>query len=316
VENQHVEMESTDLRLDRTRSRVADAIARFSGGQTRQQTAVPGLALYHFTAPNDPTSGVYQPCLCAVMQGSKMVLLGDESYVYDAETYLITSLHLPTVARVLDASPERPFLALTLAFDLEALSRLMADKNLPPPPAAAGERAMATAPMTLPLMTALERLVDLLGQPDDIPIMAPLLQREILYRLLQGDLGVRLRRMAALGSQGHRIARAIDWLRENYADPLQIETLSAEVGMSPSTFHQHFRAATAMSPLQYQKQLRLQEARRLMLTDDVDAATAGFRVGYGSPSQFSREYARQYGAPPMRDISGLRAVRTSGVAAE
>jgi len=158
----------------------------------------------------------------------------------------------------------------------------------------------------LPLLTAFQRLIDLLAEPKDIPILAPIIQREIVYRLLVGDQGARLRQMASAGSQSQQIARAIDWLKSNFTQSLRIEDLATQVNMSTSTFHHHFRALTAMSPLQYQKWLRLNEARRLMLIERLDAATAAFQVGYESPSQFSREYSRLYGAPPLRNITNLR----------
>lgn len=167
---------------------------------------------------------------------------------------------------------------------------------------------MATGAVTLPLVSAVQRLVDLLGDEQDIPILAPVIQREILYRLLTGDQGERLRQIASGGGHGHQIARAIEWLKGNFAQPLRIEDLARQTSMSPSTFHHHFRSVTALSPLQYQKQLRLREARRLMLAECCDAATAAFQVGYESPSQFSREYSRLFGAPPLRDVTSLRQV--------
>jgi AraC-like DNA-binding protein len=182
----------------------------------------------------------------------------------------------------------------------------MVDSNLPPPPPQQSSRGMATGEVTLPLLTAFQRLIDLLAEPKDIPILAPIIQREISYRLLVGDQGARLRQMASAGSQSHQIARAIHWLKGNFTRPLRVDDLAAQASMSTSTFHHHFRAVTAMSPLQYQKWLRLCEARRLMLTDNQDASTAAFQVGYESPSQFSREYSRLFGAPPLRDVTNLR----------
>ncbi len=187
----------------------------------------------------------------------------------------------------------------------------MVDSKLPPPRAQQSGRGMATGEVTLPLLAAFQRLIDLLDEPEDIPILAPLIQREILYRLLVGDQGTRLRQIASAGSQSHQIARAIDWLKANYAQPLRIDDLATHVNMSPSTFHHHFRALTAMSPLQYQKWLRLNEARRLMLAERLDATTAAFQVGYESPSQFSREYSRLFGSPPLRDIKSLHQIAAS-----
>jgi len=182
----------------------------------------------------------------------------------------------------------------------------MVDSNLPLPHARQSDRGMATGKVTLPLIDAFQRLIDLLAAPKDIPILAPIIQREIYYRLLVGDQGMRLRQMASAGTQSRQVAQAIDWLKNNFTRPLHIDDLATQVNMSTSTFHHHFRALTAMSPLQYQKWLRLNEARRLMLIKQLDAANAAFQVGYESPSQFSREYNRLFGAPPLRDITNLR----------
>jgi AraC-like DNA-binding protein len=187
----------------------------------------------------------------------------------------------------------------------------MVESNLPPPRPQQSSRGIATGEVTLPLLAAIQRLIDLLDGPTDIPILAPIIKREIFYRLLIGDQGARLRQMASTGNQSNQIARAIDWLKSNFTRPLRIDDLAAQVNMSTSTFHHHFRQVTAMSPLQYQKWLRLNEARRLLLTENQDATTAAFQVGYESPSQFSREYSRLFGAPPLRDITSLRLTATS-----
>jgi AraC-like DNA-binding protein len=236
------------------------------------------------------------------------VLLGDDTYVYDAHHYLITSVHLPTIVQIIEASPEKPYLGLRLKFDLREVSQLMVDSNLPQPRPQQSSRGMATGEVTLQLVNALIRLIDLLADEKDIPILAPVIQREIIYRLLIGNQGERLRQIATAGSQSQQIARAIGWLKSNYATPISIDDLAAQANMSTSTFHHHFRSLTALSPLQYQKQLRLQEARRLMLAERMDAANAAFQVGYESPSQFSREYSRLFGAPPLRDIATLRQI--------
>jgi AraC-like DNA-binding protein len=244
-------------------------------------------------------------------QGAKRVVLGDDVYVYDAHHFLITSLDLPAVWQVINASREKPYLGLVLKLDRREMSQLMADSNLPPPRAQQSSRGMATGEVTLPLLTAFQRLIDLLAEPKDIPMLAPIIQREILYRLLVSDQGARLRQVASAGSQSQQIARAIDWLKSHFTGTLRIEDLATQINMSPSSFHHHFRVLTAMSPLQYQKWLRLNEARRLMLTERSDAATAALQVGYESPSQFSREYRRLFGAPPLRDIERLRTAAAS-----
>jgi len=285
---------------------LVKSIARFTEQGELHTTAIPGLALFRRTEPSEPISGMYEPSVCLVAQGAKRVRLGDDSYVYDAQHYLITSVHLPTVVQVIEASPEKPYLGLRLMLDQREISQLMVDSNLPPARVRQSSRGMATGEVTLALLTAIQRLIDLLDEQQDIPILAPIIQREITYRLLVGDQGERLRQIASAGSQSHQIARAIDWLKANFTQSLSIDDLAAQVRMSSSTFHHHFRSMTALSPLQFQKQLRLQEARRLMLAERMDAATAAFQVGYESPSQFSREYNRLFGAPPLRDITMLR----------
>jgi AraC-like DNA-binding protein len=269
-------------------------------------TAISGLALFQRDKPTQPESRMYEPRICLIAQGAKRVLLGDDTYVYGERHFLITSVNLPTVVQITKASREKPCLGLILKLDQREISQLIVDSNLPFPRPQQSSRGMATGEVTLPLLTAFQRLIDLLAEPKDIPILAPIIQREIFYRLLVGDQGARLRQMASSGSQSQQIARAIDWLKDNFTQPLRIDDLATQVNMSTSTFHHHFRTLTAMSPLQYQKWLRLNEARRLMLIENQDAATVAFQVGYESPSQFSREYGRLFGAPPLRDITSLR----------
>jgi len=281
-------------------------IARWAVEGGRIVTAISALSLSRRDALTQPMSYMYEPSICLIAQGAKRLLLGGDTYVYDAHHFLITSMDLPTVVQVIRASREKPCLSLMLKLDQREISQLMADSNLPPPRAQESSRGMAIGEVTLPLLTAFQRLIDLLAEPKDIPILAPIIQREILYRLLVGDQGARLRQMASVGSQSHQIAKAIDWLKSHYTLPLRIDDLAARLHMSTSTFHQHFRRLTAMSPLQFQKWLRLNEARRLMLTEHLNAATAALQVGYESPTQFSREYRRFFDEPPLRDITHLR----------
>jgi AraC-like DNA-binding protein len=269
------------------------------------------LSLARQDAPTQPISYMYDPSICLVAQGVKRVLLGDDTYVLDAHHFLITSMDLPTVVQIIKASRGRPYVGLILRLDQREISQLMSDSNLPPPSAQESSRGMATGEVTLPLLTAFQRLVDLLDEPKNIPILAPIFQREILYRLLVGDQGVRLRQMASARSHNDQIAQAIEWLKSHYTQPLRIDDLAARVHMSTSAFHHHFRRLTAMSPLQFQKWLRMNEARRLMLTERFNAATAAFQVGYESPSQFSREYRRFFNEPPSRDITYLRQITDS-----
>ncbi len=285
---------------------LAESIARWTDQGDQMETTIPGLSLYRRIEPTQPTSGMYEPSICLIAQGAKRVVLGDDIYVYDAHHFLITSVDLPTVWQIMEASREKPCLGLVLKLDQREISQLMVDSHLPPPRAQQSGRGMAIGEVTLPLLSAFQRLIDLLAEPKDIPILAPIIQREISYRLLVGDQGARLRQMASAGSQSHQIARSIYWLKSNFTRPLHIDDLAAQVNMSTSTFHHHFRALTSMSPLQYQKRLRLSEARRLMLAERLDATTAAYQVGYESSSQFSREYSRLFGAPPLRDITSLR----------
>ena len=298
--------ENSDLEL--ARENLGKSIARLTEDGEMHETAIPRLSLFRRTEPTGPISSMYEPSICLISQGAKRVVLGEDSYVYDAHHFLITSMNLPTVVQIIEASLEKPYLGLKLKLDLREVSQLMVDSNLPPPRAQQSGRGMAIGEITLPLLVAFQRLVDLLAEQKDIPILAPLIQREIIYRLLVGDQGARLRQIASTGSQGHQIAQAVDWLKGNFTRPLRIDDLAKQVNMSTSTLHHHFRALTAMSPLQYQKWLRLNEARRLMLTENQDASTAAFQVGYESPSQFTREYGRLFGTPPLRDITNLRQV--------
>ena len=294
-------------RMEAARRTIAEAIRRRAPeGELHRLTEWPALGMFRSSALSGPVCGVYEPGVALIVQGSKRVLLGSDAFVYGVHDLLIVSLNLPTVAQILDASPDKPYLSLFLRLDEQEIARLMMEGRVPPPRAQAAERAMATGRVTWPLLSAFQRLIELLDDPEALPAVAPLVQREILYRLLISDQGDRLRQIGAVGSQSHQIGRAIEWLKAHFAKPLRIDELSSHVRMSTSTFHHHFRALTAMSPLQYQKWLRLTEARRLMLAERLDASTAAFRVGYESASQFSREYSRQFGAPPMRDIAALR----------
>lgn len=285
---------------------LGESIARCTEKGELHTTEVPGLSLFRRDEPTEPISGMYEPSICMAVQGAKRVILGDDMFVYDANRYLITSVHLPTIVQIIEASPEKPYLGLRLKFDLREVSQLMVDSNLPQPRPQQSSRGMATGEVTLQLVNAFIRLIDLLNDEKDIPILAPVIQREIIYRLLVGDQGERLRQIATAGSQSQQIAKAIGWLKSNYSHSISMDDLAAQANMSTSTFHHHFRSLTALSPLQFQKQLRLQEARRLMLAERMDAANAAFQVGYESPSQFNREYNRMFGAPPLRDVTNLR----------
>jgi len=265
-----------------------------------------GLQLARSSSPTDPVHRVYGPAFCVIAQGIKEVHLADGRYRYDPSHYLFTSVELPMVSRVVEASEERPYLGLRLVLDPAVVASAMVEADLPPSRAGAGVKAIDVSPLDASLLDAVVRLVRLLDSPAESRLLAALVIREIVYRLPMGEQGGRLRQIAASGGQAHRIAKAIERLREGLDRPLRIDDLARELGMSASGFHHHFRAITAMSPLRFQKQLRLQEARQLMLGEDLDAASAAFRVGYGDASHFSRDYKRLFGEPPIRDVERLR----------
>lgn len=245
------------------------------------------------------------PSICLIGQGRKRLFLGEDVYVYDAHRFLITSVDLPVVAQILEASSEKPYLGLTMELDLRMIGQLMLDNDMPSFLQTKDRLGIAISEVSVPLIDAFNRLLDLIEHPGDIPALAPLIQQEIFYRLLTGEQGPRLRQISTIGNHGYQIARVIDWLKDNFGKSVTVEELAAKAGLSVSAFHKHFRSMTAMSPLQFQKRIRLNEARRLMLTNHLDASQAAFEVGYESPSQFSREYNRLFGAPPMRDIKNL-----------
>ncbi|QRK14049.1 AraC family transcriptional regulator [Archangium violaceum] len=285
---------------------LASLIERFTPGDGVHPTAIPRVSLLRAERPGEPLHVLYQPALCVIAQGSKQVMLGEEVYPYDASHYLVVSVDLPVTGQVTRATPKAPYLCFQLDLDPVELAELILKAGLPAPVQRGPSRGLFLSQTTPALLDAVLRLVRLLDAPEDIPMLAPLAIREILYRLLKGEHGWRLGQIATANSQAERIARAIAWIKSRFAEPLRIEDVAREVHMSPSSLHHQFKAVTAMSPLQYQKQLRLQEARRLLLSADVDVATAGFRVGYESPSQFGREYRRLFGTPPGRDLRRLR----------
>ena len=293
--------------LEAQRQELADLIGRHAGEPYGPASAIEDLYLVRYRESVRSMPALAQPALCVLAQGSKTLFLGDERYAYDPLHYMVVSVTLPISGALLEASPENPSLGLRMDIDPAQISQLIAESSpmmVPNLPSGRGLYVERTDPQ---LLDALLRLVRLLDSPRDIPVLAPLIRREILYRLLRGPQGHRLYEIALANSQTHRVCQAITWLNRHYQQPLRIEDLAREVNLSTSTLHHRFKAVTSMSPLQYQKQLRLQEARRLMLNDGLEAAVAGYRVGYESPSQFSREYSRLYGAPPIRDVARLRA---------
>jgi AraC-like DNA-binding protein len=269
-------------------------------------TAITGLGFFRREHPAPPIVCMVEPSIILVTRGEKQLWVGGEGYPYDRSRFLITSLDLPANSEVLAASPEHPCVGLTLKLDLRMLAELIAQSDLPPTRGRSVAKGVGIGSVTPAMLASFERLLALLEEPESIPVLAPLIQREIHYRLLQSDQASRLRQITSVDGQGYRIAKAIDWLKLNYTLALRVDELAARVQMSTPTFHHHFRQLTAMSPLQYQKWLRLNEARRLMLNEHQDVSSAAFKVGYESPSQFSREYSRLFGVPPKRDIAVLR----------
>jgi AraC-like DNA-binding protein len=248
----------------------------------------------------------YEPGITVMAQGQKRVDLGRTTFIYGESRYLLTSVDLPIVSQIVEASVETPCLAMSLKLEMPVVRELLSREEIHVPEASPDSPAMVTGEATVEFLSACCRLIDLLDTPRDIPFLSGLIQREIIYRILRGPEGARLQAIATLGDQSHRTAKAIAWIKANYAMPLRVEDLAEIAGMGASTLHHHFRELTAMSPLQYQKQLRLQAARGRMLVDGLDAASAAFEVGYESASQFNREYSRFFGQPPMRDIRTLR----------
>jgi AraC-like DNA-binding protein len=282
---------------------LRELVARHAAGR-RFETAIPRVRIYLSEETTRPLPAVYAPLHCLVLQGAKEVMIGERRLRYDTASCFTTSVELPATGRIVQASPAEPYLAAVLVLDPQVMAALLAEvpARAEADAAAAG---FAVSPVTPQLLDPWLRLLKLLDTPQDIPVLASLLEREILYRLLTGPQGGVLRQIALADSRLSQVRRAIGWIRENYDQPLRIDALADLAGMSPASFHRHFKAATAMSPLQYQKRLRLQQARRLLIAHK-DAARAGYAVGYESASQFSREYARLFGVPPARDAARLR----------
>jgi AraC-like DNA-binding protein len=293
-------------------------LARHAPREGVWPTALPRVWVIRLDGPGGELAHAVQPAaLCLIAQGAKEVRLGDERYVYDAARFMVFTTDLPVSGRVIEASPERPYLCLRLDFDAEEVAELVARSGPPKAPApSAGHgaddgaddtsRGLFVSAITPDMLDAADRLMRLLDHPEDHAALAPMAMRELVYRVLRSEQGERLAQVARADSQTQRVQRAIRWLKAHYAKPLRIEALAKEAHMSASSLHHHFRALTSMSPLQYQKQLRLQEARRLLIAEGLEVARAGHAVGYESPSQFSREYSRLYGAPPSRDAARRR----------
>ncbi|WP_198953593.1 AraC family transcriptional regulator [Rhodopirellula sp. MGV] len=286
--------------------KIAQIAQRHATADGELHTSVPRLTIYRSSSPTDYDAVVYLPSLCVILQGAKEVVVGGEAFRYDPAQSLLVSVDMPAATRVVEASAKNPCLAIRIEIQSVDVAELLAGGAMVPARTSTS-RGIGVIPVENSLLDAIRRLLALMDTPNDIESLAPLILREITYRLLSGPEGIRLRQTAASGGPAQRIARAISWLKEHFAEPAKVESVASHVGLSPSAFHQHFKRMTGLSPLQYQKRFRLQEARRLMFSEGLEAAEAAFRVGYESPSQFGREYRRLFGAPPRQDIADLTA---------
>jgi AraC-like DNA-binding protein len=288
------------------RKELARKIAVHAQSPGEHSTAVPGLVLYRRTTPTACYRATYEPSLTVFVQGRKRINLGGREYLCDESSFLLSSIDVPAQSQIVEASEQVPLLSMYLRLDMPTVREVLSREDLPESESSVQYGGLAVGETTAGLLGACARLIELLETPEDIPFLSHLIQREIVYRIVRTPQGERLRAIATAGDLSHRTARAIAWLRANYAKPLHMENLASIARMGVSTLHHQFRALTAMSPLQYQKQLRLQMARQCMLMDGMDATSAAYEVGYESVSQFSREYSRFFGQPPMRDIKALR----------
>ncbi len=277
-------------------------VIRHTDGISRT-TVVPRVGIGLSRHPSTPMASVYEPMICLVLQGAKQVMIGDHLLRYDPACAFIASLELPVSGRIVEASAQKPYVAVSLTLDRDALAELLSCMPAVAPRATAG---FAVTPVTPDLLAAWGQLLALLDAPEDVPVLAPLREREVLYRVLQSPQGEMLRQIGRDDSRLSHVRRVIHWIQSHFDEPMRIEALADIAGMSVPSFHRHFKAATAMSPLQFQKKLRLQAARRL-LAINTEASRAAYSVGYESASQFSREYTRMFGAAPSRDAERLRA---------
>jgi AraC-like DNA-binding protein len=297
---------ATELRKILARRIAAQAQAR-----GEHPTAIPGLVLFRQTAPSPCYRATFEPSLGVFVQGRKLINLGGKEYLCDGSSFLLTSVDVPVQNQIVEASEDVPLLSMLLRLDMQVVGEVLSREDLPEPGRSAHGHALAIGETTAGMLGACVRLIETLDTPEDIPFLAPLIQREIIYRVLRTRQGERLRAIATRGDLSHNTARAISWLKANYTKPLHMEELAGIAHMAVSTLHHQFRALTAMSPLQYQKQLRLQAARQRMLMQGIDATRAAYEVGYESVSQFSREYSRYFGQPPIRDVKALRDARAA-----
>jgi AraC-like DNA-binding protein len=287
-------------------SALAATIQRFAQKDGDILTSIPGLSLHRRSSVTEPLHCIYNLGLGVVAQGDKQVLVGAETIGYGPGQSMLTTIDLPVVSHVTRATEREPFLGMMVTLDVRSVVHVASEMDMPRPRKDCAHRSISFEALDAGLLDALIRLVTLLGEPLLAPRLAPLIQQELIVRLLSGPHGPRLLHLVTSGSPSQQIARSVAWLKQNFVESLRIDDVAQRAHMSPSTFRQHFRSLTGISPLQYQKQLRLQEARQLMLNEHLDAGSAALRVGYESASQFSREYSRLFGAPPQRDIGRMR----------
>jgi AraC-like DNA-binding protein len=296
--------ENDDTRIARINRLLKEKLLRRLPEPGRYPTAIEGFMIARRHDARELENCVYRPLVAVVLQGSKRSVIGSEEYRYGENHCLVIGVDVPSANHVLVASPEKPFLAVTLDLDRYLITQLGAE--IPPRLGNGSTKGMAVAEVDPDILDAFLRLTELLEKPEQIPVLAPMIIREIHYRLLIGPQGERLRMINTLGTQSNQVAKSITWLRDNYKEPLQVDELAKKVNMATSTFHRHFRDVTTLSPLQFQKRLRLFEAQRLMLVENEDAALAAIAVGYESPTQFNREYKRLFGEPPHRHVNRIR----------
>lgn len=301
-----MERENSDNKIAEYQKELASLIKKFVSTDGKHPTIIPALQLLRASNVSERLHSIYEPSLILIAQGSKIVMLGDEVYHYDPASYLVSSVQLPIVGRIIQATPEEPYLCVQISFRTDQILDIVKEAD----PIRNGKtdlgRGLVANKTNAALLDAVLRLVRLLDTPQDIPVLSPLIIREILYRVLQDDQKNIIKQFAVIGSHAHSIGKIIKLINDDFSKLLRIEELAAKANMSTSSLHSQFKRVTAMSPLQYQKMIRLQEARRLLLTASMDAADVGFQVGYESPSQFSREYARMFGLPPISDVKQLR----------
>ncbi|MCM3172290.1 AraC family transcriptional regulator [Paenibacillus sp. MER 99-2] len=283
-----------------------EIVQRLAIQEGLQQTKIPSLSFLRASTTSEPLPAQYEPSIYVIAQGTKIVTLGDKNYIYNSDNYLTASVRLPITGQIIEASPDKPYLCVKLRFSADQIAEIVRDTPQLPVASSRLNSGLSVCKTSAELLSAMTRLVSLLETPQDIPFLAPLIIREILYRILHDENSQLILQLALGSERAVSISKAITIINQDYAEPLKINELAKSINLSPSALHHQFKRVTAMSPLQYQKKIRLQEARRLLFAESLEAAEVGYQVGYESPSQFSREYAKMFGLPPIRDVKRLR----------